>query len=85
MLPHICVIVKKKIGGENKLENWIGEAVAKMHINHISQSDVANKLGIRRDYLNKIFNGKNNPKDAKERIMTAIDAIIAERKNNVSK
>ena len=36
-------------------------------------------MRIRRDYLNKILNGKKTPKDAETRIMSAIDEIIRER------
>lgn len=66
------------------MENWIGIAVGKMHVNKISQSQIAKTLGVRRDYINRILNGTETPKNAEERIMTAIDAIIAERKNSVS-
>ena len=61
------------------MDNWIAVAIGKMHINNIKQDDVASKMGIRRDYLNKILNGKNFPKDAETRIMSAIDEIIREK------
>ncbi len=62
------------------MEHWIGEAVAKMHINKIKQDEVAEKMGIRRDYLNKILNGKESPKGIEQRVTDAIDAILADRK-----
>lgn len=61
------------------MDNWIANAIGKMHINDIKQDEVASKMRIRRDYLNKILNGKKTPKDAETRIMSAIDEIIAER------
>ncbi len=61
------------------MDNWIAVAIGKMHINDIKQDEVASKMRIRRDYLNKILNGKKTPKDAETRIMSAIDEIIAER------
>ena len=67
------------------MENWISQAVGKMHVNKITQIEVAKKMGVCNDYVSMILTGKKKPKDAKERILTAIDAIIAERKNNVSK
>ena len=62
------------------MENWIAVAIGKMHINNIIQDEVASKMRIRRDYLNKILNGKKTPKNAETRIMSAIDEIIQERK-----
>lgn len=62
------------------MEEWIGAAVGKMHINGISQGQVAEKLGVRGDYLNKILNGKENPYKAEERIMAAINEIIEEKR-----
>lgn len=62
------------------MEHWIGEAVGKMHINKITQSQLANKMGVTNDYVWMILNGKKTPKDAESRIMTAINDIISERK-----
>ena len=62
------------------MENWIAEVVGKMHIHAIRQEELANQLGVRRDYLNKILNGKETPKGAKERIEAAIDSILSSRK-----
>ena len=59
------------------MEQWIGDVVGKMHIHKISQTTVAEKVGIRRDYLNKILNGKEQPKGIKERIEEAVNNIIA--------
>lgn len=61
------------------MDKWIGDAVGKMHINGISQNQVAVKLGVSYDYVNKILNGRERPANAEERIMAAIDEIIAER------
>ena len=51
-----------------------------MHINSITQIELANKMNVTNDYISMILNGKRNPKGAKDRINTAIDEIIAERK-----
>lgn len=61
------------------MENWIAEVVGKMHVNKIKQTELAEKMGIRRDYLNKILNGFDKPANAEERIMKALDELIAER------
>ena len=58
---------------------WIAEAVGKMHINKITQSQLAEKMGVTREYVVMILNGRKSPEDAERRIMQAIDEIIAER------
>ena len=62
------------------MANWIAVAVGKMHINKITQIEVAKKLGVTNDYISLILRGKKTPKGASERILNAIDEIIAERK-----
>ena len=62
------------------MEKWIGDIVGRMHINSITQIELANKMNVTNDYISMILNGKRNPKGAKGRINTAIDEIIAERK-----
>lgn len=59
------------------MERWIAEAVGQMHIHGISQAELAGELGVRRDYLNKILNGRETPSGARERVMTAIDKLVA--------
>lgn len=62
------------------MENWIAAVVGKMHVNKIKQTELAEKMGIRRDYLNKILNGFDNPANAEERITNALDELIAEKR-----
>ena len=62
------------------MEQWIADVVGKMHINKITQSQLAEKMGVTNDYIWMILNGKKTPKDAESRIMTAINDIISERK-----
>lgn len=61
------------------MDKWIATAVGIMHINRITQIQVAKKMGVTNDYVNMILNGKLSPKNAKERIMKAIHEIIAEK------
>ena len=61
------------------MEKWIDEAIVKMHRNKITQIMLAKHLGVTNDYISMIFRGVKNPKNAKEKILLAIDQIIAER------
>lgn len=61
------------------MDKWIATAVGLMHINKITQIQVAKKMGVTNDYINMILNGKMSPKNAEERIMRAINEIISEK------
>lgn len=61
------------------LNKWTGNVVGKMHTYNITQQELAERVGVSRQYLNMILNGKKNPKDAQERFKTALDQLIAER------
>lgn len=62
------------------MEKWIEKVVGKMHANHITQTETAEKLGVSREYLNRVLNGKEKPSNAKERITAAVDELIKERR-----
>lgn len=64
------------------MEEWIAEAVGKMHIHKIRQRDVADKLGYTREYIGMILIGLKSPPGIGEKILSAIDEIIAERQKN---
>lgn len=66
------------------MEKWISQVVGKMHVNKITQIEVAKKMGVCNDYVSMILTGKKSPKDAKQRINEAIDAILSDRKNSVA-
>lgn len=61
------------------MEQWIAEAVGKMHINKITQTQLAEQLGVTNDYVWMILNGKKCPKNAEPRIKEAIDKLIASK------
>lgn len=63
------------------MENWIEIAVGRMHTNKISNIALAKHLGISAEYVSEILNGRKikNGKGTKEKILTAIDEIIANK------
>ena len=62
------------------MEFWIGEIVGKMHVNKISNIDVAKAMGVTPEYISMLLNGKKTSKSAKEDLTAALDTILAERK-----
>lgn len=72
----------KKVRKEVKImEKWIGQAIALMHMHGISQVELGQKMGLTNKYISLILLGKRKPPQAKERILGAINEIIAERNN----
>jgi DNA-binding Xre family transcriptional regulator len=67
-----------KKGGQD-LEKWIAGVVGKMHIHSITQTELAEKVGITRVFLNRVLNGKEKGSNMKERITAALDELIKEK------
>ena len=64
------------------MEKWISKAVGKMHVERITQTELAKELGIRRDYLNKILNGHEKPQGIRVRIEEALNRIVERKASN---
>lgn len=62
------------------LESWTGKIVGKMHVHEITYDEVAAELGVTRPYVSMLLNGHRKPPDARKRLETAVDAVIAKRK-----
>lgn len=58
------------------MEQWISEAVGIMHVHGITQKRLAEHIGVTNDYISMLLRGKKTPKNAKTKIMTAINEII---------
>lgn len=65
------------------LEQWIGELVGQMHNNKISKSQLAEHMGVSREYVSMILNGHRDPAGAKSRFRNAVAEIVANK--NASK
>ena len=61
-------------------EKWTGDVVKKMHLQGITQDDIAEEMGVTKSYVCAILNGRRKPPDAKARIKDALDRIIERRK-----
>lgn len=64
------------------MDEWIADAVGKMHIHRIEHKKLADHIGWNPKYLSVVLNGHKTPKGARERIEKAIDEIIAEKAEN---
>ncbi len=58
---------------------WTGDVVAELHINGITQAELAAKMGVTVPYISMLLNGKKSATGAKDRMMEAIQKIKEER------
>ena len=55
--------------------HWIGEIVGLMHMNGISNKQLAEHMGMTPEYISMILNGNREPAGIEERLRNAIDEI----------
>lgn len=63
-------------------EKWTGILIGRMHNEHITRIQLADKLGVKKAYISMILNGKRNPPNAKERLNAAVDELLTENQQN---
>lgn len=64
------------------IPKWTAKLVGKMHINRVSTTELANKMGVSRQYAWRILNGERTPAGAEQRFNQAFDEILKERAGN---
>lgn len=62
------------------LAQWIGDVVGQMHSNKITKTQIAEHMGVSREYVSMILNGHRAPADAESRFRTAVAEISANKK-----
>ena len=62
------------------LAQWIGDFVGRMHRHRVTITQVAQEMGVTREYLSAIMNGHREPKGVENRLNDALDSIIEKRK-----
>lgn len=60
---------------------WTGDLLGDMHINEVTQEDLARELGICKSYVSMILNGARTPPEAKERLQEAYKRVLMKRKH----
>ena len=62
-------------------KKWTGDLVGLMHNHRIGKADLADELGVTREYVSMVLNGHRNPDDAEARFRAAVNELIAENAN----
>ena len=56
-------------------EAWTGEIVGLLHINGLTQADLAEEMGVTKEYISMLLNGKKSASGAEERMKAAIQKL----------
>lgn len=60
---------------------WTGDYIKKLHLNGLSQNDVARKLGVSKVRVSTVLNAEKTTPEQKERYLAVLDELIQEVKN----
>ena len=64
------------------LAQWIGDFVGKMHRNKVTITQIAQEMGVSREYLSMILNGHREPPGIDKRLNSALDSIIEKNRED---
>jgi len=54
------------------LAQWIGDFVGRMHRHRVTITQIAQEMGVSREYLSMILNGHREPKEIEKRMNDAL-------------
>ena len=60
------------------LAQWTADLVGQMHKHKVSKTQLADHMGVTREYVSMVLNGHREPADAETRFRAALDELIAE-------
>ena len=58
---------------------WTAEAVSLLHLHSIKQDDVAERMGVSKQYLSQLLTGAKTPPGGRDRVMKAIHTLIIDK------
>lgn len=61
-------------------EEWTGRIVGLLHTHRITQTELAEEMGVTAVYVSMVLNGKKSPKGMADRMEAAVKAITKRRK-----
>ena len=61
-------------------EMWTGQIIGKLHVNGITQRQLAEEMGLTEQYVSMLLNSVKPSASAEERMDAAISAILEKRK-----
>ena len=64
------------------IEKWCGDLVGKMFRNKVTRQDLADELGVTKQYVSMLLNGERTTEGARERLENAYNVILERRKES---
>jgi transcriptional regulator with XRE-family HTH domain len=58
------------------LAQWIGDFVGRMHRHRVTITQIAQEMGVTREYLSLILNGHREPPGIEKRMNDALNSVI---------
>ncbi len=59
------------------LAQWTADLVGQMHKHKISKTQLADHMGVTREYVSMVLNGHRDPAGAEQRFRAAVDELIS--------
>ena len=63
------------------LAQWTADLVGQMHKHKLSKTQLADHMGVTREYVSMVLNGHREPAGAEQRFQAAVDELIADHAN----
>lgn len=63
------------------LAQWTGDFVGRMHRHKVTITQIAQEMGVTREYLSMILNGHREPQGIEKRLNDALDSVV--EKNSI--
>lgn len=64
---------------ENLPEKWTGKLVGQMHNNRVTRQELADEIGVTKQYVVMILNGHRSPRGAREMLEVAYKNVLEKR------
>lgn len=58
------------------LAQWTGDFVGRMHRHRVTITQIAQEMGVTREYISMILNGHREPQGIEQRLNDALDSVI---------
>lgn len=66
------------------LAQWTGDLVGQMHKHKVSKTQLANEMGVTREYVSMVLNGHREPAGAAKKFTAALERIVDRRSTQTS-
>lgn len=66
------------------LAQWMADLFGKMRSNKVKDAELAAEVGWHPKYLSAVLNGHKTPRDAEEKLKSALERILARRASEMA-